>query len=102
MTRHPLIGRILRWSSDDEDGKPFVTVSRFTEDLGNGYFLAMRLCVSHGEDLGRSYIVSLEALDVPEGVEIYDSWEALSEAEARLLESDDDEDRVAPKLGHVH
>lgn len=47
--RHPLIGKLLRW--DTEDGDKY-TVSRFTEDLGNGYFLAERLCQHHGEPLG--------------------------------------------------
>jgi hypothetical protein len=94
MTRHPLLGRFLRW--DTEDGEAF-TVSRFDEDLGNGFFLAKRLCPRHGEDLGVSHIVSLGYLTDRDGVEIYGSFEELVAAWP-----EDDGDAVEPDTRHVH
>jgi hypothetical protein len=41
MIGHPLIGKLLRWDSDDGE---FYTVSRFTEHLGDHLLLATRLC----------------------------------------------------------
>jgi hypothetical protein len=99
MTRHPLIGRLLRW--DTEDGGQF-TVSRFTDDLGNGYFLAMRLCPTHGTDLDVSHIVSLEMLAEREGADIYPDWETLAEVTDCPHEDDDNEEVETPELGQMH
>jgi hypothetical protein len=75
MIGHPLIGKLLRWDSDD--GK-FYTVSRFTDHLGRHLLLATRLCPREGTDLGVRHVVSLNMLAASgEGVEIFDDWQAL-------------------------
>jgi hypothetical protein len=86
MTRHPLIGKLLRW--DSEDGSEF-SVSRFDAELGDSFFLLRRLCPNHGEDLGMSHVLSLGELAVREGAEIYDDWETLTEK--RPLTEDEEE-----------
>ncbi len=95
MTRHPLLGKILRWDTDNGES---YTVSRFTTDLGNGFFLAMRLCPEHGTDLDVSHIVSLDSLAEREGAEIFDDWETL--AEAMDCPHEDDESEVEPAVLH--
>jgi hypothetical protein len=96
MNRHPLIGKLLRWET--EDGAAY-TVSRFTTDLGNGFFLAMRLCPNHGTNLDMSHILSFEMLAEREGAEIYDDWDALEEAMECPHDSDgadDSEPTITP------
>jgi len=77
MTKHPLIGKILRWES--EDGESF-QVSRFIEALGDGYFLLERLCPQHhhaqAHALGVQHVRQIDQLVAEEGVDIFDNWDA--------------------------
>lgn len=98
MTRHPLLGKLLRW--DDESGDQY-TVSRFTVDLGNGFFLAVRLCPRHGTDLDVSHIVSIESLAEREGAEIFDDWETLAEP-MECSHEDTDEPEAEPGARALH
>jgi len=99
MTRHPLIDRLLRW--DTEDGEQF-TVSRFTDDLGGGFFLAMRLCPRHGTELDTSHIVSLTDLATREGAEIFPDWKTLVEVTDCPHDDDEEEDPATLEVGQVH
>jgi hypothetical protein len=85
------------WGS--ADGKAY-SVSRFTEDLGNGFFLMMRLCPEHGEDLDVSHIVSLAELAVREGAEIFADWKMLAESDCSP--DDEGEDAADAEPRHAH
>jgi hypothetical protein len=75
--KHPLIGKILRWES--EDGESF-QVSQFVEALGDGYFLLERLCPRHRHTqataLGVQHVRTLDQLVAEEGADIFDNWDA--------------------------
>ena len=101
--KHPLIGKILRWDSDD--GESF-QISRFVEDLGGGYFLMERLCPQHrhtqATTLGVKHVRSIDQLTLEEGADIFDSWDVFMKS-WRYDESDESEETETKQLSsHLH
>jgi hypothetical protein len=85
--QHPLIGKLVRFDTDDHEAH---CLSRFSADLGDGLMLATRLSPRTGEPFDTAHIIVLSTIAQDEWTEIFDSFAAY----VRATECPHEADRV--------